>query len=75
MQYHPEIKYAFKAGEKFVYLSGERFGQRGAHEFFENCKNVPPHVLKNLEIYFVECFPAVDIYDNDANTAIHEEFA
>jgi hypothetical protein len=69
-------EYSFDSGEKFIYVVGERSGQRAAKFFFEDCKSVPKNIIDNLEIYFTECFPSYDIFENNdkTQTAIHEEF-
>ena len=76
MQCHEEKQYSFKAGKKFIYVVGERYNQRCSSDFFETCKNVPLDILKDLEIYFTECFPSDDIFENNetAKMATHEEF-
>jgi hypothetical protein len=76
-QCRPEKKYLFKPGEKFIYVIGERSGQRCSFDFFEYCNNVPQDILDNLEMYFTECFPSNDIFENNEETkiALHEEFS
>jgi len=66
----------FKKGEKFIYVVGERHGQRNSNNFFEYCDNVPEVLFNNLEIYFTESFPSEDIFKNNEMTklALHEEF-
>jgi hypothetical protein len=73
---HPEESYSFEAGEKFVYVVGERSGQRSPFCFFEYCDKVPQSIKKGLEIYATECFPSDDIFENnkEAQMAVHEEF-
>lgn len=74
MQCKPEIDYSFEANEKFIYVTGERSGQRNAHSFFEACQNIPCSILNNLEIYFTECFPSQEIFEKNTKMAIHETF-
>jgi len=76
MQCKPNKKYSFRSGEKFIYVVGERSGQRSAERFFEYCKNVPESIINDLEIYFTECFPSYDIFENNDKTqmALHDEF-
>lgn len=76
MQCQPNIKYKFKAGEKFIYVVGERSGQRSPYSFFEYCNNRPQNILDDLEIYFTECFPSYEIFENNnvSEMALHEEF-
>lgn len=66
----------FKKGERFVYVIGERSGQRNSFAFFEYCKDVPKEIIDGLEIYFTEYFPSDDIFENNDKTkiALHEEF-
>lgn len=66
----------FKKGARFIYVIGERSGQRSPFAFFEYCKDVPEEILKNLDIYFTEYFPSEDIFENNETTkiALHEEF-
>ena len=71
-QYDPS-KYHFKAGERFIYISGERSGQRSAWDFFENCEGIAYLYLADLEIYFAECFPVEEIFENP-ELATHEDF-
>ncbi|WP_073272505.1 hypothetical protein [Anaerocolumna jejuensis] len=66
-------KYHFKAGEQFVYISGERSGQRSAWDFFENCEGIDDLYLEDLEIYFAECFPVEEIFENP-EFATYEDF-
>jgi len=72
----PNKKYHFSKGEKFVYVVGERYNQRNAENLFENCKIKPLNLYDNIEIYFTECFPSDDIFENNDEThmATHEEF-
>lgn len=76
MQCQPDKKYKFNSGEKFIYVVGERSGQRNSYSFFEYCNNRPQNILDDLEIYFTECFPSDDIFENNSKTkmALHEEF-
>lgn len=73
---YPKVNVKFEKGEKFIYVVGERHGQRCPSYFFEYCKNVDRNIIDNLEIYFTECFPSHDIFENNhkTNMAIHEEF-
>jgi hypothetical protein len=66
----------FKKGEKFIYVVGERHGQRNSINFFEYCKDVPKEIIDNLNIFFTEYFPSDDIFDNNETTklVLHEEF-
>lgn len=78
-QCQPEQKYLFNIGEKFIYVVGERSGQRNSYSFFEPCINVSHNLYEeyeDLEIYFTECFPSYDIFENNNGTkmAVHEEF-
>nr|WP_308545288.1 hypothetical protein [uncultured Lachnoclostridium sp.] len=66
-------KYHFKTGERFIYISGERSGQRSAWDFFRNCKGIDGLYLEDLEIYFAECFPVEEIFNNP-KYATHEDF-
>lgn len=67
---HPEKTYKFNAGEKFVYVAGERFLQRNSYNLFNE------KIIEGVEIYFTECFPSDDIFKNNdkIDMAIHEEF-
>ena len=75
-QCRPDVEYTFKPGERFIYIVGERSGQRNAFSFFGYCENVSKDILDNLEIYFTECFPSDDIFENNDTTkmATHEKF-
>lgn len=66
----PEETYRFEPGEKFVYVVGERHLQRSPYLLMNNDK------ADDVEIYFTECFPSDDIFENNdtADMAIHEEF-
>lgn len=68
--------YSFNPGEKFIYVVGERSGQRDPYSFLECCNNKPQNILDDLEIYFTECFPSYDIFENndELQMALHEEF-
>lgn len=66
-------EYHFKAGEQFIYISGERSGQRSAWDFFEKCEGIDDLYLEDLEIYFAECFPVEEIFENP-KYATHEDF-
>lgn len=66
-------EYHFKAGEQFAYISGERSGQRSAWDFFENCEGIDDKYLEDLKIYFAECFPVEEIFENP-EYATHEDF-
>lgn len=66
-------QYHFKAGERFIYISGERSGQRSAYDFFKKCKGIDNQYLDDLEIYFAECFPVEKIFENP-KYATHEDF-
>lgn len=72
----PKVNIEFKAGEKFIYVVGERYGQSCSQYFFEDCTKVDANIIDNLEIYFTECFPSYDIFENNHKNkmAIHEEF-
>lgn len=74
MQCQPNKRYSFEPGEKFIYVSGERYGQRGPYEFFEECENVPSKIINGLQIYFAECFPSEEIFDKTSGFAKHEDF-
>ncbi len=76
MQCNPDDTFSFDAGEKFIYVVGERSAQRSSPDFFAGCKNVPRNIIENLEIYFAECFPSEDIFKNNIYTklALHEKF-
>jgi hypothetical protein len=63
----PDEKYSFKSGEKFIYFSGERQGQRSSKCMFLE------HALPNTEIYFTECFPSLSIFDPDSGYAEIED--
>lgn len=71
-----EANLKFCKGTKFIYVVGERYGQRSAESFFECCEDVPKQILDNLEIYFTESFPSDDMFENNERTKIakHEEF-
>ena len=73
---HPEKDYHFKTGEKFIYVVGERYNQRNPMNFFENCNVKPENLYRDIKIYFTECFPSDDIFENNDTThmATHEEF-
>jgi hypothetical protein len=66
----------FKKGEKFIYVVGERHGQRNSLNFFEYCKDVPKEIVNNLNMFFTEYFPSEDIFENNETTklALHEPF-
>lgn len=66
-------RYHFKEGERFIYISGERSGQRSACDFFRNCEGIDDLYLEDLEIYFAECFPVEEIFSNP-KYATHEDF-
>jgi len=74
MMCRPEQKYKYNKGDKFIYVIGERSGQRSVSSMFgeygiENCgrnKN-------DIEIYFTECFPSDRIF-REEGFATHEEF-
>lgn len=66
-------QYHFKAGERFIYISGERSGQHSAEDFFKGCKGIDNQYLEDLEIYFAECFPVEEIFENP-KYATHEDF-
>ncbi len=69
-------EYFFEPGEKFIYVVGDRSGQRSPKSFFEYCSKVPKHIINNLEIYFTEYFPSYDIFEHNEETqmALHEPF-
>lgn len=66
----------FDKGEQFIYVVGERYGQRNPLNFFEYCENVDKDVMDDMDIYFTEYFPSNDIFENNEVTkiALHEEF-
>ena len=66
-------KYHFNVGERFIYISGERSGQRSAEDFFEDCEDIEDLYLEDLEIYLEGCFPTKKIFDNP-KYAEHEDF-
>lgn len=63
----PEKKYEFEANTQFIYVSGERDGQRSPKRFLGN------YAPQDLEIYATECFPSQEIF-NDPDFADHHEF-
>lgn len=67
MMCRPERKYNFKKSDKFIYVVGERSGQRSVYNMFGE------NGLENTEIYFTECFPSDKIFTEDG-FAVHEEF-
>jgi hypothetical protein len=75
-QCRPDESYKFKTGEKFIYVVGERYNQRNPYKFFENCENPSEDILNDIEIYFTECFPSDDIFENNETTkmAKHKSF-
>jgi len=74
MMCHPEKKYKFNKGDKFVYFVGERSGQRSVGSMFgengiENCGRKK----KDIEIYFTECLSSDRIFTEEG-FALVEEF-
>lgn len=67
-------KRKFNAGEKFIYVVGERQGQRGVKAFFENCKDVPNKIIEEAEIIFEEYLPTDKILDKMSGFAKIEPF-
>lgn len=64
----PNKKYSFGVGERFIYFTGERSGQRdGSSMYGTKCPN-------GLEIYATECFPSEEIFNVNSGYAIHEEW-
>ena len=74
MMCRPEQKYKFNKGSKFIYVVGERSGQRSVSSMFgehgiENCSSNK----NDIEIYFTECLPSDRIFGEEG-FAVHEEF-
>lgn len=80
-QCSPNEKFSFDKGEKFIYVVGERSHQSRSYDFFSlcgchKCTPIDDYFFENLEIYFTECFPSYDIFENNDTThmATHEKF-
>jgi len=81
----PEQKYKFNKGDKFVYVAGEKSGQRSARDMFGDCNKCKLDgfckldniifgcKIDDIEIYFTECFPSDRIFTEEG-FALHEEF-
>jgi len=70
MMCHPEQKYKFNKGDKFIYFIGERSGQRSVNCMFGILLD---ELLNNISIIFTECFPSDRIFTEEG-FALHEEF-
>jgi hypothetical protein len=61
------VEYHFNKGSKFIYVVGERSGQRSINNMFgDRC-------AEDIEIYFTEYFPSERIFAEEG-FALHEEF-
>lgn len=77
---HPEIKYKFNKGSKFLYFRGERTEQRSIWDLFDvdriNPSDEDIKWIKDVKIIFSGCFPSEEIFGEYGNIAIatHEDF-
>lgn len=49
-------QYHFKAGERFIYISGERSGQHCAEDFFKGCKGIDNQYLEDKKFTLQSVF-------------------
>jgi hypothetical protein len=64
----PDTTIKFEAGQKFVYFTGERSGQRSV-----TCL-LGKNTLSETQIIFTECFPSHDIFVKNSKLADIQEF-
>ena len=63
-------KLKFSKGDKFIYFTGERSGQRNVTAMFGK---LPDELSNNINIIFTEYMPSDRIFDEEG-FAIHDEF-